>query len=130
MAVAKKKARTRKKDLSQSIAEAAIFGILEKKGNDIHSLDLRKVDNAVTDYFIICHGDSNVQVSAIAKSVEEEVRKLAGEKPWHKEGYDNSEWVLLDYVNVVIHIFQKDIREFYNLEDLWADAKIKKIASE
>lgn len=110
-------------DESAMLAEIVVKGIQEKKGKEIVCLNLRNIENAVCDYFIICHGDSNTQVEAIANSVDYEVKKATGENPWHKEGTQNAEWVLVDYVNVVVHIFQKDARGFYNLEKLWADAE-------
>ena len=112
------------------LTETIIRGIQEKKGHDIVSIDLREIHNAVCDFFVICHGDSDRQVSAIANAVEDETREQLGEKPWHREGLENSEWVLLDYVSVVVHIFHKDAREFYSLEKLWADAKIEAIPAE
>ncbi len=112
------------------LAETVIKGIQEKKGKEIVLLDLRKIENAICDYFIICHGDSSTQVSAIANSVDKEVKKDTGEDPWHSEGYENSEWVLIDYVDVVVHVFQKQIRDFYKLEKLWGDAEITVIPEE
>ncbi|MCH7536138.1 MAG: ribosome silencing factor [Bacteroidetes bacterium] len=109
---------------TKKLINAIITGMQEKKGEKITSLNLLKIHNAVCDYFIICHGNSNTQVDAISGSIEEQVKKEMGEKPWQKEGFDNSEWVLLDYVNVVVHIFQKETRLFYNIEELWADAEI------
>ena len=100
-----------------------IKGIEEVKGQDIEILDLRDIDNTVCDYFIICNGNSNTQVNAIVNSVQKTVSKAIQEKPWHVEGSNNAEWVLLDYVHVVVHVFQKQIREFYNIEGLWGDAK-------
>jgi len=114
---------------SEELAEQIVAGAQERKGKDIILLDLRKINNAVTDFFVICHGDSNTHVTAIAESIEEEVRKHINDKPWHTEGQENAEWILLDYVNVVAHVFQKDIREFYSLEELWADAKRKEFES-
>ncbi len=99
-----------------------IEGIKEKKGKNIVVLDLRKMKEAVTDYFIICHGDSTTQVKAIAESVDEEVHKALGVRAWQIEGRENASWVLVDYGDVVAHVFLRDIREFYNLEDLWNDA--------
>lgn len=124
------KQKKKKKDESAILADIAIKGILEKKGKNITSLDLRNIPNSVCDYFIICEGDSTTQVDAIAKSVEEEVKKETGENPYHSEGFENAEWILIDYVTVVVHIFQKQIREFYNLESLWADAEIEEFATE
>lgn len=104
-----------------------IKGIEEVKGNDIDILDLREIDTAVCDYFIICNGNSNTQVNAIVNSIQKLVSKELKDKPWHVEGTDNGEWVLMDYVNIVVHVFQKQIREFYNIEGLWGDAKITSI---
>lgn len=104
-----------------------IKGIEEVKGNDIDILDLREIDNSSCDYFIICNGNSNTQVNAIVNSVQKTVSKAIQDKPWHIEGADNAEWVLMDYVNIVVHVFQKNIREYYNIESLWGDAKITTI---
>ncbi len=112
---------------SSQLADVVVKGIQEKKGHDIVCMDLREIHNAVCDFFIICHGDSNTQVEAIADSVIEETLKALREKPWHKEGFENAEWILLDYVDVVVHVFHKDAREFYSLENLWADAKTRQI---
>jgi ribosome-associated protein len=101
-----------------------IKGIEEVKGNDIDILDLRNIDNTVCDYFVICNGTSNTQVNAIVNSVQKVVSKELKDKPWHVEGQDNAEWVLMDYVDIVVHVFQKHIREYYNIEGLWGDAKI------
>jgi ribosome-associated protein len=101
-----------------------IKGIEEVKGNDIDILDLRDIDTAVCDYFVICNGSSNTQVNAIVNSVQKLVSKELKDKPWHVEGNDNAEWVLMDYVSIVVHVFQKQIREYYNIEGLWGDAKI------
>ena len=100
-----------------------IKGIEEVKGQDITILDLRDIENTVSDYFIICNGTSNTQVNAIVGSVQKVVSKALKDKPFNVEGTDNAEWVLMDYVNVVLHVFQKHIREHYNIEDLWGDAK-------
>jgi len=101
-----------------------IKGIEEVKGNDIDILDLRALETAVCDYFVICNGSSNTQVNAIVNSVQKIVSKELKDKPWHLEGTDNAEWVLMDYVSIVVHVFQKEIREYYNIEGLWGDAKI------
>lgn len=114
---------------SAYISELAIHGIQEKKGNDIVRLDLRNIFSSVSDYFVICHADSSTQVKAIADSVEEEIFKALGQEPWRKEGLVNAEWILLDYIDVVIHIFRTDKREFYGVEDLWGDAEIKNYKS-
>ena len=120
---------TENKSLSNisSLLEAVFKGIQEKKGLRILDLDLSEIENAVTTHFVICHGESNRQVTAIADAVEETVRKETSEKPWHREGVQNAEWILLDYANVVVHIFNETTRKFYNLEGLWADARIRKI---
>jgi len=101
----------------------------EVKGVDIQLLDLREIENTVCNYFIICTGTSNTHVNAISGIIQKQVSKLTKEKPWHVEGEGNDEWVLLDYVNVVVHIFQKQTREFYDIESLWGDAKTTLIAS-
>lgn len=106
-----------------------IQGIEDVKGSDITLLDLRKIDTAVCDYFVICNGNSNTQVNAIVNSVQRVVSKAIHDKPWHVEGADNGEWVLMDYVNVVLHVFQTHIRTYYNIEGLWGDAKITQIES-
>ena len=119
-----------KKDAAQILADAAVDGILEVKGRNISILNLKEISNRVCDYFIICQADSNTQVKAIAESVEETIKKATGERPYRKEGFENSEWILVDYVTVVVHIFQTQIRNHYNLESLWADAEIEEIAFE
>ena len=90
-------------------------------------VDLRNIDNAVCDFFVISNANSNTQVNAIADSIQKKTQEIIGDKAWHKEGTETSEWILLDYVNVVAHIFQTPIREFYALEELWGDAEITKI---
>ena len=114
------------KETDQLITEI-VRGIEEIKGQDIEILDLREIENTVCDYFVICNGTSNTQVNAIVNSVQKLVSKTLREKPWHVEGSNNAEWVLLDYVDVVVHVFQKQIREFYNIEGLWGDATSLKI---
>ena len=104
-----------------------ISGIEEVKGQNIEILDLREIEKTVCDYFIICDGTSNTQVNAIVNSIQKIVSKSIKEKPWHVEGSENAEWVLLDYVHVVVHVFQKHIREFYDIEGLWGDARSVKI---
>ncbi|MBW4890346.1 ribosome silencing factor [Mucilaginibacter sp. HMF5004] len=110
---------------SAAISELAVHGIQEKKGNDIIRLDLRNIHSSVADYFVICHADSATQVRAIANSVEDEIYKALKVDPRHKEGLESSEWIILDYFDVVVHIFRTDKREFYGVEDLWGDAEIK-----
>jgi ribosome-associated protein len=99
-------------------------GMEEVKGQDIRILDLREIENTVCDYFIICNGTSNTHVNAIVGSVQKTVSKAIKDKPWHVEGSENAEWILMDYVNVVVHVFQKHIREYYDIEGLWGDAKV------
>lgn len=115
--------------LSEKLAEIVVLGMQEKKGNEIVRLDMREVNGSVSDYFVICHADSNVQVNAIAKSVEEEVYKAFGQDPWRKEGQGNGEWILIDFVDVVVHIFKTDKRSHYGIEDLWGDATIREYQS-
>ena len=116
----------REKETDQLITQI-LKGIENVKGQEIEILDLREIENTVCDYFIICTGGSNTQVSAIESSIQKTVSKSLQEKPWHVEGLNNAEWVLMDYVDVVVHIFQKQTREFYNIEGLWADARTSKI---
>jgi ribosome-associated protein len=110
-----------------ALLNAIIEGLEERKAHNIVVLDLHKINNRSFDYFVIADADSSTHVDAIASSVEEEVKKKLGERPYHTEGWQNSEWILLDYVNIVVHVFQKTIRDFYNIEDLWADAEMQKI---
>lgn len=107
---------------SEELVDLVIQGMEDKKGKDILVLDLQDIDHAITNYFVICHGTSKPQLEAIADAVIEKSLKSLGVKPWHKEGFENAEWILLDYVDVVVHIFRDDRREFYQLEKLWADA--------
>lgn len=104
--------------------DTIIDAIEDKKGIDIVTLDLTEIEDAVADYFIICHGDSDTQVRAIADHVDFRIIEASGEKPWHKEGTNNAEWIILDYVDVVIHVFHREKRGYYQLEELWSDAVI------
>lgn len=106
-----------------------LAGIEDVKGQNTNILDLREIENTVCDYFIVCEGTSNTQVSAIVNSIQKKVSKELKDKPWHIEGLDNAEWVLMDYVNIVVHVFQKHIREYYDIESLWGDAKTTVIES-
>ncbi|WMW78451.1 ribosome silencing factor [Flavobacterium sp. 20NA77.7] len=115
---------TKKNNSIDDLLASIIKGIEDVKGLDIDILDLRGIDNRVCDYFVICNGTSNTQVNAIVNSVQKGVSKELKDKPWHVEGTDNGEWVLMDYVSIVVHVFQKHIREYYNIESLWGDAKI------
>lgn len=118
---------TKKNTNNDDLLALIIKGIEDVKGNDINILDLREIENTVCDYFVICNGNSNTQVNAIVGSVQKVVSKELKEKPWHVEGEQNGEWVLMDYVSIVVHVFQKHIREYYNIESLWGDAKITTI---
>ncbi len=104
-------------------------GIQEKKGQDIVIADLTRIDGAITQYFVICQGNSPSQVEAIAESVGDFCRKKGGEKPAYVTGLGNNQWVGIDFVDVMVHIFQPEVRQFYKLEDLWEDAKLTKIAN-
>jgi len=118
--------KTVQKDDTLHIVEQVVSGMQDKKARQIVSLDLSNIPNTVTRFFVICHAPSKTQVNAIYDNVIEFVRKQCGVKPFNREGYENSEWILIDYVDVVVHIFLEDVRTFYHLEDLWADAKVKR----
>ena len=118
---------TKKQVSTDDLISVIIQGIEEVKGENIQLLDLRDIENTVCDYFIICSGNSNTQVKAISGSVQKLVSKQVKDKPWHIEGENNAEWILMDYVNVAVHVFQKQIRDFYDIESLWGDAKITEI---
>lgn len=112
---------------SEKLNRAVVDGMQEVKALDIVVMDLREVKNAVADFFVICSGSSDKQVDAIANSIDKEVFKKIKENPWHIEGKSNKEWMILDYISVVAHIFRKDRRQFYSLEKLWGDAMITEI---
>ena len=126
----KKQAEVLAKDENQLMLNSIVKGIEEKKGNNIQIFDLREIGHAVCDYFVICNADSGTQVDAIAYSVEHEVKVNTDRSPWKSEGFENREWILIDYSNIVVHVFQTQIREFYKLERLWADAIVKVISSD
>jgi len=113
-------AKTKKE--TKVLTDQVIEGIREKKGQDVVVLDLSKIENSVCSVFVICNGTSKTQVASIADSVHDVVKKNLKQSPWHKEGYQNSDWILLDYVDVVVHVFTDETRDFYKLEGLWADA--------
>ena len=119
----------KRKTSTDELIALILQGIEEVKGQNINLLDLREIENTVCDYFIICNGTSNTHVNAIVGSIQKTVSKALKDKPWHVEGEDNAEWVLMDYVNVVVHVFQKQIREYYDIEGLWGDAKFTTIES-
>ena len=117
----------KKKPESEKLSMTIARGMQEKKATDIVIMDLRKVKNAVADFFVLCSGNSDKQLDAIAQSIDEEVFKAMKENPWYSEGKNNKEWILLDYINVVAHVFRKDRRQYYALEELWGDAEITEI---
>ncbi|MCM4173132.1 ribosome silencing factor [Arenibacter sp. TNZ] len=119
----------KRKSSADELIALILGGIEEVKGHDINLLDLRDIENTVCDYFIICNGTSNTHVNAIVGSIQKTVSKAIQDKPWHVEGSDNAEWVLMDYVNVVVHVFQKQVREYYDIEGLWGDAKVTAVES-
>lgn len=110
-------------DNAEKVLEVVVKSMQEVKGKDIVSLDLKKIGSAVTDYFVICHGSSHTQVDAIAQKILENIKKECGANAYNKEGFENSEWILIDYVDVVVHVFLESTRNFYKIESLWADAK-------
>jgi ribosome-associated protein len=117
----------KRSDGTEVLLDSVIKGIFEKQGQNVLKLDLRKLENRITDYFVICHGNSGTHVDSISNSVEDIVRKETGEKPFHREGLENCFWVLIDYGNVIVHIFQEEKRNFYSLESLWADSNIERL---
>lgn len=127
MAKKKKADQPKRKADSERLSQAIVKGMQEKKASDIVVMDLRKVKNAIADFFVLCSGGSDKQLDAISESIDEEVYKEVKENPWHTEGKNNKEWMLLDYITVVAHIFRKDRRQFYALEKLWGDAEITEI---
>ena len=118
------------KSEKQLLINTIIDSIQDTKGEDIRILDLTNIENAAADYFIICSANSNTQVNAIAGNIERRVRNELKERPWHTEGEENALWVLVDYISVVVHVFQKYIREYYDIEDLWSDAKVTVIENQ
>lgn len=122
-------AKKRKGASSEVLSELIVKGMQEKKAADIVVMDLRKIKNAVADFFVICSGSSDKQLDAISDSIDAEVFKTLKENPRHTEGKNNKEWMLLDYIDVVAHVFRKDKRDFYALERLWGDAEITEIES-
>lgn len=108
---------------NSKLIKTIITAIQDKKGENIVSLDLRKINEAVADFFIVCEAGNQPQIKAIAENVERVVKEECGESPYHHEGYNNLQWVLIDYVNVVVHVMQADTRKFYKLEEMWGDAE-------
>jgi len=121
-----------KKNTSTATDEALVNVIIEAiqeiKGHNVLKIDLKEVKNSICDYFIICDGDSNTQVNALAENVERLTYQRLQHPPHHIEGRENSEWILLDFFSVIVHVFQKDQRAFYKLEDLWSDGKFQLLA--
>jgi ribosome-associated protein len=113
----------------ESLTDIITEAILDKKGKDPVILDFKKMNNGICDAFIICHGTSRPQVEAIAENIMEKVKKTTGQNVYHREGFENAEWILIDYIEVIVHIFQESKRTFYNLEQLWADTEITRINS-
>lgn len=111
-------------DESANLRDAIIEGVRRKKGHGLVDLDLRELNSAECDHYIICEGTSSTQVEAIARSVEETVEEIAGESVLHSDGYRNAQWILLDYSNIMVHVFQKEVRTHYDIEALWADAQV------
>lgn len=110
-----------------SLVDAVVEGMREKKAKNISILNLKKIENRVTDYFVICDAESKTHVNSIADSIEEIVEKFNNEKPFHSEGQQNGEWILIDYINVVAHVFLREFREHYNIEGLWGDAEFTQV---
>jgi ribosome-associated protein len=119
--------RRKKKEPREILIETAVNAITDKKARNPLIIDFTSMKGTICDAFIICHGISRTQTEAIADHVIGEIKKHTGQNPWHKEGFENAEWILIDYSDVVIHIFQEDRRKFYNIEQLWADAVITKV---
>lgn len=122
--------RTTDKQSTKALIDAVVEGMARTKGLDIVEINLQTINHSECDYFIICHGNSSTQVNAIANSVENTVKELTGENVYRKDGYQNKLWVLLDFSHVMVHVFQHDTRQFYDLEHLWADAKLKSIKTD
>ena len=123
----KRPVKTVTKKQTNGLLDSVIDGMKEKKAKNITIIDLANIENRIADYFVVCDADSTTHVNSIAYGVEEIVAKKGGEKPYHSEGHQNSEWILIDYINIVVHVFLRDIREYYNIEGLWGDAEIKTI---
>jgi ribosome-associated protein len=123
------KKTVRKLNDAERLKNYIVDGMIEKKAKEIVCIDLRTIKNSVADFFVICHADSKTHIDAIANSVEEFVYKKEGEEAFHREGNSNSEWILIDYFNVVAHIFQHEQREYYGIERLWADGEIQRIVA-
>ena len=121
--------RKKKKNNTEILSDEIVAAMLEKKAIAPVIIDFKKIQNTIADLFIICHGTSRTHVEAIADGIIMDVKKNTGQIPWHREGFENAEWILIDYSDIIVHIFQESRRNFYNLEQLWADAEITKIDS-
>jgi ribosome-associated protein len=106
------------------LLDTIIQGIFEKKGKGVINIDLTRLNYSICDNFVICHGDSRTQVNAIADSIEGKVKKELNIKAGHIEGKENAQWILIDFINIIVHIFQEEYRDYYKLEELWGDADI------
>ncbi|MCE3227739.1 MAG: Iojap family protein [Bacteroidetes bacterium] len=122
--VNKRPKKTVTKEETSSLLDAIVEGMREKKARNIMIMNLSNIPNRAFDYFVICDADSKVHVESIADGIEETVLKLSGEKAYHSEGQQNSEWILIDYINIVAHVFLREMRDYYNLEALWGDAEV------
>ena len=120
----------KKIDATNILLENIINAIQDVKGKEIVSLDLRKIDSAICKYFVICTGTSNTQVNSIESNIKKTISRDLGEKPFHIEGNNIGEWVLMDYSDIIVHVFQQKTRAFYNIEDFWGDAKFKNYKEE
>ena len=121
--------RKKKTSPDETLQPAIIQAMLDKKAKDPIIINFTKINSSICDAFIICHGTSRTQVDAIADGVMMDVKKQTGQNPWHKEGFENAEWILIDYGYIIVHIFQETTRKFFNLEQLWADAEITRVGS-
>ena len=121
--------RKKKTSPDETLQPAIIQAMLDKKAKDPIIINFTKINSSICDAFIICHGTSRTQVDAIADGVMMDVKKQTGQNPWHKEGFENAEWILIDYGYIIVHIFQETTRKFFNLEQLWADAEITRVDS-
>ena len=121
--------RKKKKSNTEGLSDEIVAAMLDKKAKAPVIIDFTKIQNCIADFFIICHGTSKTHVEAIAENVIMDVKKKTGQVPWHKEGFENAEWILIDYSDIIVHVFQETPRKFYNLEQLWADAEITQVDS-
>jgi len=119
--------RKKKKSDTEILTDEIVAAIQEKKAIDPVVIHFSRIQNNISDFFVICHGTSRTHVEAIADGVIRDIKKLTGQVPWHREGFENAEWILIDYNDVIVHIFQESRRKFYNLEQLWADAELRHI---